>query len=96
MTVPKTFVDQKLLSTGEVAKLMRVHRGTVWHWIRVGLLRAEKVTDRYSGVSRKSLADFKKTYHQQTTVAAVPAAVSVSPKKAPASPPSKTTRRRPK
>jgi len=95
LTVPKTFVDQKLLSTGEVAKLMKVHRGTVWHWIRIGLLRSEKVTDRYSGVSRKSLADFKKTYHQQTTPV-VPAAVSVSPKKPPASPPTKTTRRRPK
>jgi excisionase family DNA binding protein len=64
VTVPKKFVDQKLLSTGEVAKLMNVHRGTVWNWIRVGLLKAEKVTDRYSGVSRKAFAEFKKAYRQ--------------------------------
>lgn len=83
MTVPKTFVDQKLLSTGEVAKIMGVHRGTVWHWIRVGLLKAEKVTDRYSGISKKSLALFKKAYQQ--------APPAVSPKRARSSPSDKAT-----
>lgn len=85
MTVPKTFVDQKLLSTGEVAKMMGVHRGTVWHWIRVGLLKAEKVTDRYSGISKKSLARFKKLYKQ--------AQPAVSPRAAPPSEKTATRRR---
>lgn len=64
MTVPKTLVDKKLLSTGEVARLMNVHRGTVWNWIKKGMLKRERVTDRYSGVSKKSLSDFKRTYSQ--------------------------------
>lgn len=82
MTVPKSFADQDLLSTGEVAAIMKVHRGTVWHWIRVGLLKAEKVTARYSGVSKRSLSDFKKLYGQASPKAS---AAAVSPKKGKAS-----------
>lgn len=89
MTVPKTLVDQKLLSTGEVAKLMNVHRGTVWNWIKKGMLKRERVTDRYSGVSKKSLSDFKRTYRQ-----ILDETPPVSPKGARTS--EKTPRRKPK
>lgn len=88
MTVPKTLVDQKLLSTGEVAKLMNVHRGTVWNWIKKGMLKREQVTSRYSGVSKKSLSDFKRTYRQ------ILDETPVSPKGARTS--EKTPRRKPK
>lgn len=81
MTVPKSFVDKKLLSTGEVAKRLNVHRGTVWHWIQIGMLRAERVTERYSGVRPEALAAFKKTYSQDVDSVRK----GVSPAKAPAS-----------
>jgi hypothetical protein len=97
VTVPKAFAEKKLISTGEVARRMKVHRGTVWHWIKIGLLRAEKVTPRYSGVTAESLAILRKTYGQEIEAgqkSGIPKKLSVSPKKArPSRKPGKRTRR---
>lgn len=38
----KRFRASGMISTGEAARRMGVHRSTVWHWISTGALRAEK------------------------------------------------------
>lgn len=73
MTTPSTFKKQGLLSTGDVADRLGVHRTTVWHWIRSGLLRSTRVTPRFRGVSEADLKAFQSNFITDA---------AVSPKKA--------------
>jgi excisionase family DNA binding protein len=40
-------VNAGLLSTGQVAQALGVHRSTVWHWIQTGVLRHTKHGSHY-------------------------------------------------
>ena len=42
MTLSKKFKASGLLSTGDVARELDVHRSTVWLWIKSGLLKKSK------------------------------------------------------
>ncbi len=79
MTAPKALDKQGLMSSGEVATEMGVHRTTVWHWIKSGRLKMTRVTPRFSGVSREALNAFKADFVGAASDDAV------SPKKAPSS-----------
>lgn len=61
MAVPKEMADRGLVSTGQVAKALGVHRSTVWYWIRSGLLPHEKVGEHY-GVRPKDVIKHVKVY----------------------------------
>lgn len=64
MTVPKALSEAGLLSTAEVAETLRVHRSTVWVWIKSDLLKHERVgpAGNFIGISKKNLDDFVKRY----------------------------------
>lgn len=77
MTTPSTFKKQGLLSTGDIAERLGVHRTTVWHWMTSGLLKSTRVTPRFRGVTEADLKAFQSNF--------IPDSPAVSPKKAPAS-----------
>lgn len=62
MAVPKKLTEMGLVSTGEVARRLGVHRATVSSWIKRQMLGSVKVGERYVGVSQEQLATFKKNY----------------------------------
>ena len=62
MTLSRDFKGTGLLSTGQVAEEMGVHRSTVWLWIRAGTLPSKKVGS-FIGVTRRDLAKFMTIYH---------------------------------
>lgn len=62
MTTPSTFKRLGLLSTGDIARKLKVHRTTVWHWIKSGMLKSTRVTPRFRGVSEKDLAQFQSNF----------------------------------
>jgi excisionase family DNA binding protein len=76
VTTPSTFKKQGLLSTGDIAERLGVHRTTVWHWMKSGMLKSTRVTPRFRGVSEADLKAFQSNF--------IPDAV-VSPKKKPPS-----------
>jgi hypothetical protein len=65
-----------------VARIMGVHRATVWNWIQQGKLRATTpqvpdkkdpsklvpVSDRYRGVAKADLAEWRRVYPSQAPV----------------------------
>lgn len=62
MTLSKKFQASGLLSTGDVARELDVHRSTVWLWIKSGVLKSSKVGD-FIGVKKSDLAKFQSVYH---------------------------------
>lgn len=62
MTTPTTFRREGLLSTGDIAKRLGVHRTTVWHWMKSGLLRSTAVTPRFRGVTESDLRAFQANF----------------------------------
>lgn len=64
MTAPGAIKERGLLSTGQVAEKLNVHRSTVWQWISTGALPAKRVGIRYMGVDPEDLAAFEKKYVQ--------------------------------
>ncbi len=62
MTLSKKFQASGLLSTGDVARELSVHRSTVWLWIKSGVLRSSKVGE-FIGVKRIDLTKFQSVYH---------------------------------
>lgn len=76
------------MSTGEVAKKQKVHRTTVWHWIKSGMLKSTPVTPRFRGVSDADLAAFRATFVSDSDVTE-PKKASVSRKPKPRSKPKK-------
>ncbi len=62
MTTPSTFKTRGLLSTGDIAKRQGVHRTTVWHWLKSGMLAYVAVTPRFKGVTEEALATFLATW----------------------------------
>lgn len=62
MTLSKKFQASGLLSTGDVARELNVHRSTVWLWIKSDLLKSSRVGD-FVGVKRSDLAKFLAMYH---------------------------------
>lgn len=62
MTLSKKFQASGLLSTGDVARELHVHRSTVWLWMKSGLLKSSKVGD-FVGVRRSDLTRFQAMYH---------------------------------
>lgn len=62
MTLSKKFKASGLLSTGDVARELDVHRSTVWLWIKSGLLKSKK-DGAFIGVKPAELAKFKAIYH---------------------------------
>lgn len=62
MTTPLALKRRNLLSASEVAEMFGVHRTTVWHWIRRGMLTYEQVTPRFIGVSQDAINTFKKNF----------------------------------
>jgi excisionase family DNA binding protein len=61
LTLSKGFRASGLLSTGDVARELGVHRSTVWIWIRDGLLKSKRVGTTV-GVRRADLDAFKNMY----------------------------------
>ena len=78
MTTPNAFKELRLLSVGEVAKQVGVHRSTVWHWFETGQLGFQKVGERYRGCSRDQLkkSDIVQSYMRGRAAAAKSAAVA--------------------
>lgn len=62
MTLSKKFKTSGLLSTGDVARELDVHRSTVWLWIKNGVLKSSKVGE-FIGVKPADLAKFRAVYH---------------------------------
>lgn len=62
MTTPTSFKRRGLLSSSDIAKRLGVHRTTVWHWIKSGMLRSVKVTPRFSGVTEDDLKLFQSNW----------------------------------
>lgn len=62
MTTPTMFKKEGLLSTGDVARRLKVHRTTVWHWIKNGLLKSRQVTPRFRGVTEADLKAFQANF----------------------------------
>lgn len=61
MTLSKKFQASGLLSTGDVAREMHVHRSTVWLWIKDGVLK-KSTHDGQVGVKPSDLAKFRAIY----------------------------------
>jgi excisionase family DNA binding protein len=68
MTAPGAIKERGLLSTGQVAEKLNVHRSTVWQWINTGALPAKRVGQRYMGVDPDDLERFEKIYVQDVSV----------------------------
>lgn len=64
VTAPGAIKSRGLLSTGEVAEKMSVHRSTVWQWISSGALKAQKIGPKYMGIKPSDLAEFERRYVQ--------------------------------
>ena len=62
MTLSKKFRASGLLSTGDVARELHVHRSTVWLWIRSGLLKSTRAAN-FIGVKKSDLDKFRAVYH---------------------------------
>ena len=62
MTTPSTFKRRGLLSTGDIAERLGVHRTTVWHWITSGMLKSIRVTPRFKGVTEADLKAFQANF----------------------------------
>jgi excisionase family DNA binding protein len=62
MTLSNKFRASGLLSTGDVARELRVHRSTVWLWIKSKLLKSTRVGE-FIGVKRSDLDKFRSVYH---------------------------------
>lgn len=61
MTLSKKFQASGLLSTGDVARELHVHRSTVWLWIKSKLLKSTRVGE-FIGVKRSDLDKFRAVY----------------------------------
>lgn len=65
MTIPKSISENKtLLSTADVAKQLKVHRSTVNHWIKEGMLPSER-HGSFHAVKPKDLKRFLSIYDVQ-------------------------------
>jgi hypothetical protein len=62
LTLSKKFQASGLLSTGDVARELNVHRSTVWLWIKQGSLK-KSTSDGQTGVHPRDLAKFRAVYH---------------------------------
>ena len=62
VTAPKKLADLGLLTTRQVAKKHKVHRSTVWNWIKSGILRSQRV-GQFRAVSAADLAKFRTMYN---------------------------------
>lgn len=63
MTVPKTISeDDALLSTADVAEQLKVHRSTVHHWIKTGMLKSE-LHGSFHAVKKQELKRFQSMYN---------------------------------
>lgn len=62
MTLSKKFQASGLLSTGDVARELHVHRSTVWLWIKNEVLKST-TEDGFVGIKPKDLARFRAIYH---------------------------------
>lgn len=61
MTLSKKFQASGLLSTGDVARELHVHRSTVWLWIKQEVLKSKK-DGGFIGIRRADLDKFKAVY----------------------------------
>jgi len=61
MTLSNKFRASGLLSAGDVARELRVHRSTVWLWIKNGLMKSTRVGE-FIGVKRSDLKKFQSVY----------------------------------
>lgn len=61
MTLSKKFQASGLLSTGDVARELHVHRSTVWLWIKSKLLKSTRMGE-FIGVKRSDLDKFRAVY----------------------------------
>lgn len=62
MTIPKSISDDNsLLSTADIAEELNVHRSTVHHWIKQGMLPSE-LHGSFHAVKRKDLKRFLSIY----------------------------------
>lgn len=62
MVLPKSISeDAEVLSTADVARVLQVHRGTVWLWIRNGMLKSVR-HGTFHGVKPAALERFRSQY----------------------------------
>jgi excisionase family DNA binding protein len=70
VTIPKTISeDDRLLSTSDVAKKLKVHRSTVHMWIKSGMLGTTKhgACKTYHAIHPKELKRFLSVYQMDPT-----------------------------
>lgn len=65
MVLSTKFRDTKLMSTGDVARELGVHRSTVWLWVKSGALPAG-MRNGFHGVRPSDLAKFRAQYDTST------------------------------
>lgn len=82
MTTPSSFKKRGLLSTGDVAERLNVHRTTVWHWIQNGLLKSVQVTPRFRGVTEEALKEFQSNFVPDVSPSKKPASAKKKAKRA--------------
>jgi len=92
VSVPIEFKQEKLLTIGQVAEKMGVHRSTVWKWIRDQCLKATvptvqdpddpskrlPISNKYRGVKPEDLASWQRVYRPDVSATRV---ASSKPKK---------------
>jgi len=61
MSLPKSIAESDLMSTSDVARAMKVHRSTVWGWLKSGMLKGTRKGSFWC-VRPKELERFRKVY----------------------------------
>jgi excisionase family DNA binding protein len=61
VTAPKKLRQDGYLTAGQVAHKLKVHRSTVWLWIKAGALPSKRI-GQFRAVDPAALKDFLKVY----------------------------------
>jgi excisionase family DNA binding protein len=59
----KSITENTIYSTGQIAKLFGVSRGTIDHWIKSKYIKAFKLPSNHYRITKSNLQDFIKFNH---------------------------------